>query len=159
MSFQQRKILVSTASFATPYADGDNVGGLIEVSPAPTTGGAGYKFQCDCLVDESNVGPDLNIVWFSSRPTGTYTDNAPVVFSDADKKLIVGVWDIDAADWITIASTKLVDYSALQKIMGAIPLNPAQPTIYGSVVARSAWTATAKQQLNIALGFEDTPGN
>lgn len=159
MSFQQRKILVSTASFATPYSDGDNVGGLITVGPAPSTGGGGFKFQCDCLVDESNVGPDLNIIWFSSKPTGTYTDNSAVSFAAGDKKLIIGIWEVSASDWITVNSTKILDYSALQKILGVIPLDPTQLDIYGCVVARSAWTATAAQQLNIALGFEDTPGN
>jgi hypothetical protein len=121
---------------ATPYTAGDSIGGLILQTPGQLVGTG--NIESLLVVDASNQGAAFNILLFKSRPTGTYTDNAPISIAAGDNPLIVGVIGIAAADYVTIGSEKMVDVPIMTSVDWNMPRTvdaEPYPTLFMVIVA------------------------
>lgn len=137
------KQLIPTVDAGTNYDAGDCIGTSMNLAISGR-----LKLQSANLVDISNQGPALRILFFSAAPTGgTYTDNAPLVLSAADKAALIGNIEVAAGDWDTVASTKVLDLSNLNKIL-------ATGANYVLFVAEGTWNAAAATDLVVTLGIE-----
>lgn len=118
------------------YAAGDCIGGIQSIGMA--AGSAGQLIlRALTLKDDKNQKPELQFLFFGSNPTGTYTNNAPVVVSTADMGKLVGSLSVTTADWRTIqGTTKAVAQVPLPN--HGIVCAPEDITLYMVIVAVSA---------------------
>ncbi len=91
-----------TVSTSPAYAIGDNIGGLITLTQAvgyPRTG----VLQSLLICDQSGQAAALNVYFFGSLPTATFTDNAAFpALSAVDHAKVVDVVQITAANYVTV---------------------------------------------------------
>src|SRR4051812_1176333 len=99
MSENIKSLTVQTVVDTAIYASGDLIGtkmtfaGLAGLSRT-------LKVLSVLLVDEAKQSADIDLVLFSSDPTGTtFTNNAALDVADADMDKICGVITFRTADW------------------------------------------------------------
>lgn len=88
------------------YSSGDVIGDQspIEVELVQGEYGTGI-IQTVITKDLSNQSAAIDLFVFSSRPTGTYTDNSAMDVSDADAASLIGVINIVATDYAASADS------------------------------------------------------
>jgi hypothetical protein len=95
---------------ATPYSSGDVVGvgstGL--AIPGGITPGNGVLKNL-CVVDTTNQGAALTLLFFKSVPTGPYTDNAAFAWGTGDKVLVNAPILIPASAYTTVAGVAMAN--------------------------------------------------
>lgn len=69
---------------AGAYSTGDILGTLFEIPGAALDGSGSTILQSIVVTDKSKQDPSFSLVLFSTKPTGTYTNNAPFDPSIAD---------------------------------------------------------------------------
>lgn len=157
-----RTIPITTS--ATPdYSVGDCVGGTFTIAPQ-TTLGMGVKLQTLTIVDLANQAPGLRIIFFGSKPTGTYTDNSAVDLTAADIAKVIGQIKISSSDWEVSDSYGIMSVTGLQMIIGP-NLSDTQGganvsqfpdrLIYGTIVADTTYNAASTADLYLSVGYEE----
>lgn len=162
MRFHVRTIPITTS--ATPdYSVGDNIGTTFTITPQ-TVLGQGIKLQTLVVTDQANQAPGISIIFFGSKPTGTYTDNAALDLSAADLTKIIGRIKVSSADYETTDSYAMACISGLSMILGpalsdtgggASVAQLPDRTIYGAIVADTTYNAGATNDIYIQIGYEE----
>ena len=164
MRYHVRSIPITTS--ATPdYSVGDNVGGTFTITPQVTLG-MGVKLMTLTVLDQAAQSPGLRIIFFGSKPTGTYTDNSALDLSAADLPTIIGQIKISSSDWeIDVAdSYGIVNISGLHMVLGPAISDTGgganvnqfpNRTIYGAIVADTTYNAGATNDLTLNIGYEE----
>lgn len=162
MRFHVRSIPITTSA-APDYSVGDNIGTTFSIAPQ-TVIGQGIKLQTLTVTDQANQGPGLRIIFFGSKPTGTYTDNSALDLSAADLTKIIGQVKISASDWESTDSYKFATLSGLQMILGPAlsdtggGANVSQlpdRLVYAAIVADTDYNAGATNDIYVQVGFEE----
>src|SRR5260370_1433252 len=121
-----------TASSA--YTSGNNVGGLLTLTGAILQGGGAALLQSLTVTDKANQKAAMTLLLFDSNPgSGTYTDKVAMALATDLIKIAARV-DIAAADYVTIDSKAIAQYSNLQRIVVALA---GANTPFGALVTTS----------------------
>ena len=144
------KIDGATIAANGAYADGDLIGGKIELTDAMRVkGGSGYLVSI-ILKDKSAQNAELDIVLFGKNPQNTvFTDNSPLDVNDTDLDEILGVFKIETTDY-----TDFVDNSvATKSVLVDIKAFANTQNLYAAIISRGTPTY-AESALSIKLGIE-----
>lgn len=134
---------------AAAYATGELLGGKLTFSNA-LPGNYRAVLRSVQLVDQANQKVDIDLVLFSSDPSGTtFTENSALDIADADLLKVVGRVSIDAADYVSFADNALATKEGL-----ALPIEGKSNTFYGALVCRGAPTYAAVSDLQLTLALE-----
>ena len=162
MRYHVRSIPITTS--ATPdYSVGDNIGATFTIAPQVTLG-MGIKLMSVTVLDQAAQSPGLRIIFFGSKPTGTYTDNVALDLSAADLTNIIGQVKISSSDWEITDSYGIVNVTGLQMVLGPAISDTGgganvnqfpNRTIYGAIVADTTYNAGATNDITINIGYEE----
>lgn len=135
-----------TVTASPDYADGDNMGGKMTMTPVfGTTQGGGGLIQSIVLADAAKNGLQIDVWLFNADPTGsTLTDNSPIAVAAADygkviDRVPVVDWDNDGA----IGSAGNL----------AIPFDIASDSLYVALEARGAHNLAATTDIDIKISI------
>lgn len=134
-------------STAPAYTAGDAVGGLMTFTGALPLDGDG-ELSGVMITDLDKQGADLDLILFSSNPTGTtVTDNSALDVADADIGKIVGV--------VNITSDSLLNDNSVTYVNNqSVYLKDARTRtgiLYGVLVARGTPTYTSTSALTVTI--------
>lgn len=93
------------------YADGDVIGGLINLGSVLLNSNGGILRRV-VLVDDDSEGAALNMYFFDEQPS-SIADNAAFAPTLADLQKLVGVVEIAGGDYITVNGNDYVIKSAV----------------------------------------------
>lgn len=142
--------LTPTLDAAVNYAAGDVIGGIQTIADAVLVAGGKLKLESVHVRDKAGQAPALRLYFFSATPAaGTYTDNAPLVWGAGDAANQVGVVDIAAANYITLAGVSAQTLSGIGQVHFA-----AATSLFVLVAANGAYNAAALGDLIITLSWE-----
>ena len=148
------KVAVNTITTTNglAYASGDNIGGRISILNAVrVTGGTG--FICDVqVVDVTNQRPAIEIDFFTSSPTGTYTNHSAQSFATADALLYLGKVNIAAADYTTQTGGSAL-LSIVSKTLQNIPFVCAVTTLFYTIRTTTTPTFGSSSGLIVKVGI------
>ena len=141
-----------TTTNGTAYAVGDNIGGINSILNAVrVTGGTG--FICDLqIVDINNQRPTVEIDFFTSSPTGTYTNDAAQSFATADALLYLGKINVATADYTSQSGGSLL-VGIASKTLQNIPFVCAATTLFFTIRTTSVVTYSTTQSLIVKIGI------
>ena len=141
-----------TTTNGTAYASGDNIGGILSIANA-VRNTAGTGFICDLqIVDINNQRPTVEIDFFTSSPTGTYTNDAAQSFATADALLYLGKVNVATADYTTQSGgSALVGIAS--KTLQNIPFVCAATTLFFTIRTTSVVTYSTAQSLIVKIGI------
>ena len=115
------------------------------------TGCKGGTLQSITISDEGNQDVDYIILFFSSNPAGTYTENAAIAPADQDLDLII-YWTT-----ITSGSNSLTQFTD-NKISGLfnldVPLQGTGSDIYAVLFTTGTPTYTATDDIAVTIQVE-----
>lgn len=162
MRYHVRSIPITTSA-SPDYAVGDNIGTTFTITPQVTLG-MGIKLMSVTVLDQAAQSPGLRIIFFGSKPTGTYTDNSALDLSAADLPNIIGQVKISSSDWEITDSYGIVNVTGLQMVLGPAISDTGgganvnqfpNRTIYGAIVADTTYNAGATNDITINIGYEE----
>lgn len=145
-----RFVSASPTVDTSAYATGELIGGKLTFSLAvPTETSTGYIISA-VIFDKSVQAVDLDLVLFSSDPTGTtFTDQAAFDIADTDLSKVVAVINFGSASRFAFADNGVKYVGSL-----AIPAKGAPPgTIYGALVSRGTPTFAAAADVTVQLAI------
>ena len=148
------KVAVNTITTTSglAYASGDNIGGRISILNAVRVAG-GTGFICDVqVVDVTNQKPAIEIDFFTSSPTGTYTNHSAQSFATADALLYLGKVNIAAADYTTQAGGSAL-LSIVSKTLQNIPFVCAATTLFYTIRTTTTPTFGSTSGLIVKVGI------
>lgn len=109
-----------TVSTTPAYSAGDNVGGLVTLTNAMRISGGTGVLQNLLVVDHSHQNPNLDIIFFTSTPAATFTDNGAFpTLSQADDALVLCRVSIASTDWVTIGGSGFASPTFQPKVVHA----------------------------------------
>lgn len=101
----------------TQYTSGDAVGGRQVLTNALRTVNGSAILQSLTILDRDNLKLPMELLIFSANPTvATLTDNAPVVLSTDDAKVIAH-FTLAAADYVTVNSKGIASYRGVNTVL------------------------------------------
>lgn len=106
------------------------------------------------MVENTGQMPSLSLYFFTTRPSGTMTDNGAVVWGTEDYKRRTGCVRITSGDWHTnplSAPDASVDLSGIEQILASAD---DSRDIYMVMVADAAYDAGVESDLHIKLKFD-----
>lgn len=145
-----KKTYVDIGATAHAYVAGDLIGAKITISAGtPASGGSG-RLVSVLLVDKSNAGPDLGIIFWDADPIScTFTDGTSFATVSADQPKIVGIIKIAAADWQTPPSPKMFFREV------AIPMRSVGArNLFAAIIALGTFTPGIAESLMMTLCYQ-----
>ena len=150
--FTKVAVIPITTTNGTAYAVGDNIGGILSIANA-VRNTAGTGFICDLqIVDINNQRPTLEIDFFTSSPTGTYTNDATQSFATADALLYLGKINVATADFTSQAGGSLL-VGIASKTLQNIPFVCAASTLFFTIRTTTVVTYSSTQSLIVKVGI------
>lgn len=138
---------------AAAYATGDVVGELITYTNACSSRSQFGEIRGVTVFDKAAQGVDLDLVLFSSNPTGSsFTDNAAFDPVDADLAKITAVIPITTHKAFSdngVSQAKSISYP----FSCAVGSFPNSGTLYGVLVSRGAPTYAATSDVTVQVEF------
>ena len=142
--------LTPTLDTAVNYAAGDGVGGIQTIAGAVEVAGGQLELKSVHVRDKAGQAPALRLYFFAATPAaGTYTDNAPLVWGANDAANQVGLVDIAAANYITVAGVSAQTLSAIGQVHTV-----TATSLFVLIVANGAYNAASTSDLIITLSWE-----
>lgn len=112
--------IIPTVSASPDYSVGDGVGGEITLSNAVNGTSYGSVLESITLWCDDALSPELLIAFFEADLTGgTYTDNAAMTLSAADKANMLAIKKIATTDWMTFCGDTYATVSNLGIVLQA----------------------------------------
>jgi len=138
-----------TTDAVVAYADGDNIGGVLEVALRRANGASGV-FNDVSFWSKENQKPNLYIYVFAEEPVaGTYDDNLAMVV-DGDEDSFLGMFEILASDWRDCGT---ISVCSLAHIGITVPEGAANDKIYFTIMTKTAITYTSVSGLYFKSGI------
>lgn len=137
----------------TAYTAGDVVGGLLDLSILCGPGGGGVIRQV-MVADAANQKEPYKLYLFDRKPTVIADDAAfaPVI---ADLQKLVGVIEIEAADYVTIGSLAYAIVPGKDDVSNE-PVHHASGQLWGYLVATDTPDYAAATDLTLRIiGWKD----
>jgi hypothetical protein len=133
------------------YADGDNIGGLLEFNNLTPYNGGPARIDSVVLSDLDEQGASIDVILFGANPTNTtFTDNAELDVHDTDILEIVGVVSLNTTSYVVFADNQV----AFANDVGlGFKLNGTS-VLYAALVSRGTPTydgSTTDLQLTISV--------
>jgi len=152
LHYDRRAVIEVTPAISNgaAYADGDAIGGLMTFNAAAKTkGSGGWVTAANLFSKNASLSPVVDILIFNELVTAGI-DNAAFSPSDAEILLMAGPIQFVATDWTSALGANRPAYKEL-----SMPFICAagKTAVYAQMVARSAVTFTATDQLVAQLGF------
>lgn len=154
--------LVNVVVDTTAYAQYDSIAALglppehkcIRLADVARENGMPVKLDHISLTEEGAQTPAFSMYFFSSMPTGTFTDNSAVVWSVGDSRRRTGCVRIVSGDWHTQPTTApfaMADLSAINELL--TPVETSRD-LWLVMVADAAYDAVAGNDFVIKLKFD-----
>jgi len=138
-----------TVSTTPAYSSGDSIGGKITIANAVRVSGGVSILTTLQLLDRANQKPAGTIYLFDADPTNaTLTDNAAVVFSTDDLKIVAQI-PVASTDWIATNSKATANLSGLAREVQAV----SGTTLYAAFVTTLTPTFGATTDMQMIFGF------
>lgn len=100
-------IMVNPTISTTAYTSGFCVGGSMSLAAAMRVAGGTGTLATINIVDKNNLAMPFDIFILNTTPTGTYTNNAAVVFNAADYAKVLCKVSVAQTDYATIGGTAI----------------------------------------------------
>ena len=149
VSFKATGIMIGATG--TTYADNDAIGTITLI---PNVCGAVTGFfglQSVVVQDLSNQKSKLELIFFDSAPTSTFTDDGAFTLTDADIKAIVGTVIINAGDYQSYAANAVATVGNL----GLEMQSTSGADLWMAVISRGTPTYVANELSFTIAGFKD----
>ncbi len=135
---------------AVNYAAGDVVGGIQTIAGAVAAADGRLELRSVNVRDKAGQAPALLLYLFSATPAaGTYTDNAPLAWGAGDAANQVGVIDIAAANYKTVAGVSSQTLSDIGQVHTA-----TATSLFALIIANGAYNAAALGDLIITMAWD-----
>lgn len=148
---ETRLISASPTVEAAAYASGDVVGGLVTITNACSARSNRGEIRGVTVFDKAAQGIDLDLIVFSSNPTGTtFTENAAFDPADADLSKIAAVIPVTTHKAFSdngVSQAKNISY-AFECTVGSFPNGG---TLYTTIVARGTPTYASTSDLTFRI--------
>ena len=131
------------------YSIGDIVGGEIALTNAMRVLNGTGVLGSVTFADATNTKPELDLMFFESNPTATYSNNAAFPTGDADNGICLGIVTIPAADWKTFGTNAFVTVP----LAGLGLYANATRTPYMVIVTRTVINFAAADDLKYAFSI------
>lgn len=143
---KSRICVVTPTLSLTAYADGDQVGGVLELVNAVSSSSSTGAVMSITVLDKDKQDQALDILFFNSSPTIASVDNAALDITDAEMaSKFLGAVRIAATDYKDLAASSVATVRVvglmLQALHGAN--NSTGTSIYAVIQARGTPTYTA----------------
>jgi hypothetical protein len=145
-------VTVNLTVAAAQHAIGDSLGGKLTIIDAMRVEGGEGVLHSITIIDKGNQKPTGHILIFSADPsTSTLTDDAAVSVAAADAVKVLGVIEIAASRWYTIASRAYQTISGLGIIVGASLIT--SKNLYAAWNLDNTVTPASTSDYTIHFGF------
>jgi hypothetical protein len=152
-----RIVEVTPTVQAALYADGDQLGGVQELSSAvrdPENGMHGGVLHSISIVDKASQASALEILFFDESPTLTSSENAALDISDAEMAdKCLGSVAIAAADYVALNANSVATVNDLGLILKGAN---GSTSIYAAIRCGGTPTYTSTSDLVIRYGIEQS---
>lgn len=139
---------VTVTTSGANYADGDCVGGIIEVTSVNYATGRPIRLRSIQVNDADGGGISMTVYFFKSTPSGgTYTDNSALAWAAGDSAKKVGQVSLPQASWVTDDQESSIGLGGLDQIMTI-----SATSLFMIIVANAAATLT-NGNLTVKLGL------
>lgn len=136
-----------TVSTSPAYTAGDSIGGKITIANAVRVSGGVSILASLQILDRANQKPTGTILIYDANPAAaTLTDNAPVVNSTDDLKVIASI-PVAASDYTTINSKAYANLSGLARVVQA----NGSTSLYASFTTTSTPTFAATTDVQLVF--------
>lgn len=139
----------------TAYVANNNVGGLLNI---PSVGafripGAPAKLVSISITDHSHNAALLDLVLFTAKPAGTFTDHAAFpTLAQADLSLVIGRISTVAGDWATVGGSGILTKTVQNLIVDELVNGTG---LYLAINAVGTPTFAAATDVTVWLGFQN----
>ena len=138
-------------SSSKTYASGQVIGPLIEVTGAARAAGRGGLMTSATLVLNAANTVQIDLLLFSSQPSGSFTDGSALALSLADAKKLFKIYHV--TDWTVLASAITHGQTpadpCIYKCLDAMKMT----SLFAVIVARGALTLAAPTDGTLSLRF------
>lgn len=145
-------VAVNLTVAAAQHAIGDSLGGKLTIVDAMRVEGGEGVLHSITIIDKGNQKPTGHILIFSADPSAsTLTDDSAVSVAAADAVKVLGVIEVAASRWYTIASRAYQTISGLGIIVGASLIT--SKNLYAAWNLDNTVTPASTSDYTIHFGF------
>lgn len=134
---------------AGAYSPNDALGGVMEFENVVDTGGESGVIISISVRNLATTAPQLDVVFFSSEPTGV-ADNAAYDMPDADLAMAIGWIKVATTDWTAFSDSEL---ATVDNVGLAFTLDSGVTSLYAQMVDRTGTTLTSTSDITVLVGI------